>query len=152
MSDRKLFIAIHDYQHGLVAIRIWADSCAQIERLLPSPTWDVYADEDPDRPSLSDEENIDTSDIEQPSSMLEQAIFSSKMEKEGKSPFMYRVTTDTGYEYRTVWARSEQEIEERFPAFESMVGFGINSEQFKAMGTSDFDVNDAFLERFSIDR
>ena len=145
--DKPSFIAVHDYQHGAVAVRVYAQSKEEVTNLLRPPSWTVYNEEDPNRPSWADESKFDTSDVNAPSELLKKLVYIQERQQEGKHQFMYRVTSHQGTEYRAIWARSSDEIEDRYPAFESLIGIGIGPWELNEMGTSDIDARDEFLDR-----
>lgn len=149
MADRKLFVAIHDYQSGSVRVRVFASSKSEVTNLLQPPSWDVYEDADSKRPRLEDESRLDTSDVDNPSKLLKSLIYIQARQREGKLSFTYKVISAAGTEYRNIWAKSQREIEDRFPQLESMMFIGMGPEILGQTGTSDIDVPDEFLMRHS---
>ena len=147
MTERRhSFIAIHDYGHGAIAMRIYASDKLVLQTKLPSPTWTIYEENDPNRPNVGDEASLHTTDIDTPSELLQRHIFNSARRSEGKRPFFFRVHTEQGYLYREIWAKSEEDITARYPTFESMTLKPIGPEMMKNMGVSDLDVMDSFFE------
>lgn len=148
VPKRKLFIAVHDYQHGAVVVRVYANSKDEVSELLHL-YWDIYEDTDPTRPRWDDESTFDTSDILEPSKLLKKLTYSDARQAEGKRRYIYKASSSAGVEYREIWAHSNTQIESRFPHFDSMVGVGIGREIFDVMGTSDIEVADEFFRRHS---
>ncbi len=54
-------------------------------------------------------------------------------------------------EYREIWARSEEEIRERFTGLELLFGVPLGDTEMRSMGLSDIDEPDDFTERYERD-
>ena len=146
LNDQQ-FIVVHDYQHGAVVLKILADSRSQVEDQLTPPTWITYEIDDPIRPRWDHEPQIPFQDIRNPTPELQTHIYSQARQNEGKQGYFFSTEIDGTTHYRQNWARSQEEILDRFPKLQSLVGVPMTPEHIKKMGYSDIDVQDSFLQR-----
>lgn len=141
---KKPYIAIHDYQHGSVAYRIFAECERDVEAIFPPPVWDVLLEWSPGcrqfRPDLTE------SDIDQQESWLQHHIYILNREREGKHAFNFRSRETGSYMYWEVWARSEAEVLDRFPWMESMLLKPMNAEMLFSTRLCDIDQANDFLQ------
>jgi hypothetical protein len=136
---------------GAIVRWIRARSTGEILAVLSPQDWDVYAEDDPERPKTWDGVQLSESDIDEKDQWLPGQIYIQQRKSEGKRGFAFRGTRGDVTEYRTIWARDVSEITARYPGLESLVGVTISWEDQQSTGYSDIDEPDEFLAKYGND-
>jgi hypothetical protein len=113
--------------------------------------WQVWAENDPERPKTWDGYQLSESDIDEKDRWLIDQIYIQRRKSEGKRAFAFRGTRGGVTEYRTIWARDVSEITSRYSGLESLIGIPISWEDQQNMGNSDIDLPDDFLVKYQDD-
>jgi len=129
---------------GSVGIRIFACSKSDVERILPKPNWEIFSSGEGNL-HKSFIESIPESDIDEKSPLLQKFLYIQKQEAAGKQTYPVRGKYNGEWEYREIWARSIDEIKERFPSLEFQYHVPFPDAEY-----SDIDVKDEFISRYEV--
>lgn len=144
----QCFIAIHGYQHGGVSLRVCAESKKEIYEVLPKFNWAVYAESDPNRPHMDVETRLHTTELLNPSPLLQELIAAEKAATAGRRSHYFRCKTANGAQYFNIWARSEAEVRDKYPELEPLTDETVSTEIVDAAIASHVDFPRAYLDRF----
>jgi hypothetical protein len=150
LQVKRPFIAVHDYQHGGMLVRVFAETLDDVASMLRPPTWRVYAESDPECPDVKGIRVLE-SDIDCRADWLCRQVYIQDRQAEGKRGYPVRGTRAGHHEYREIWARCEEEILGRFTELELLFGVPLGDEEMRSMGLSDVDAPDDFTKRYQRD-
>lgn len=141
---KRPFVMVHDYGSGAVIVKIYAKSLEDVKAILPPPEWQSRSEDDPwikDFPHKFLETDIDSME-----DWLKQLVYMSRRKAEGKTSFPVRGRKWGIFkEERNLWARSIEEVKERFPTLEFRYYVPWSCQE-----QSDIDVDDEFTLRYEV--
>lgn len=130
---KSAFIVTHDYGTGGVLYRLFADKKAEVERLFPSPSWNVFLEGSDGCPEVPPEFRIPESDIDEQEDWLVKHVWSEGQRKLGRRPFWFEHANQFKTRYFEVWAESERDVLIRFKNLNSMMLREINQDMMNSM-------------------
>lgn len=145
VMSKRPFLAVNDYQHGGVLARIYAHDVSEVTALLREPAWQVFLEGEPGCPEVPEGISVLESDVDDKTEWLRKMIYSQDREAEGKHPFHFVADSGSGKEYLEVWARSELEVQMRYPALQSMMLKPMTGEMLSASRLCDIDNPSDFI-------
>ena len=143
---RKSYLAFHDYQHGGVLVRVFAESLQDVQSIFEPPNWSVVAEGSEEAPEIPEGFKILESDIDNQEPWLKKFVYLFAREKEGKQAFYFE-TKSRPTRYWEVYARSNKEVREKLPQLKS-VSVPITEKIFREAKICNIDSPTDFLELF----
>ena len=139
---KRSYIAVHDYGMGDIVARVFANEKSEVSSLLKKPTWVVWDEGDPERPRFGDERDLLESDIDNKAPWFLRQIEDQEQSAIGKGLFFFsyvKAGVDTTI---AMYARTEQEVLEKFPTLTSMIGKPVPGCILKNIHYYDIDHSD----------
>ena len=130
---KSSFIATHDYGTGGVLYRILAPTKADVQRLFPSPSWNVFLEGEENCPEVPPGFLIPESDIDLREDWLVKHVWSEEQRKLGRRPFWFEYRDGRKSRYFEVWSESEADVLRRFAFLNSMMHRVITEDIMSAM-------------------
>lgn len=145
----SLVLAIQDYEHGGVGMLVRCRDTAGLRHAL-GPSWELVTEnvESHSFYHYTMQKGREIYDFSKPSGLLAKCINIAARQAEGKISVPVRGIHQGKVEYREIWARSAEDIQRQFPSLQLLYGVVHTQEIIDAMGESDIDVPDDFLDRY----
>ena len=138
-----IYVAIHDYQHGGVGMLVKADDPGELKQALGC-SWDVITEKIEEHPfyKYAQEKGDTIYDLDEPKGLLFDMLYISARQSEGKTGYPVRINKLSKFHYREIWARTIDEVREKFPNCEFLYGKVLT----KPLPKSDIDIEDDFIK------
>lgn len=145
----RIVLAIYDYQHGGIGMLVRCDDVDGLRRAL-GRGWELLTEnvESHSYYQYVMENKREIYDFSKPAGLLAEYISIAARQSENKISVPVRGIQQGKPEYRRIWARSAEEVQRDFPGLELLYGVTLSQEILNAMGESDVDIADDFLNRY----